>query len=181
MYSFEEILRAYEKQVSLPWAQDVPAAGRIWILWYEKSMQRKFSARLGEFENLTINAGHGWYFYDLASKFEKWLSEHEFFESLLEQPEEISGLLPDFEEFVIHDLKAKLDSTTSEDVFAIDGCASLFGLVRLSSLFSAIAPSIPGRMLVGFPGKHTGGIYRFLDARDGWNYHAVPIPAELTL
>jgi hypothetical protein len=33
-------------------------------------------------------------------------------------------------------------------------------------------------MVVTFPGTHQGGIYRLLDARDGWNYHAVPIPPD---
>ena len=36
---------------------------------------------------------------------------------------------------------------------------------------------IPGRLLVFFPGTYEDNIYRLLDARDGWNYHAVPITA----
>ena len=39
-------------------------------------------------------------------------------------------------------------------------------------------PLFPGRLLLGFPGKHNSGIYRLLDARDSWNYHAVPIPPD---
>jgi hypothetical protein len=34
---------------------------------------------------------------------------------------------------------------------------------------------VPGRLLVLFPGEYNEPQYRFLDARDGWNYLAVPI------
>jgi len=34
---------------------------------------------------------------------------------------------------------------------------------------------IAGRLLVFFPGEHEGNSYRLLDARDGWNYLAIPI------
>ena len=46
---------------------------------------------------------------------------------------------------------------------------ALFGIARVSTLISRIADAIPGRLLIGFPGKHAGGVYRLLDARDGWN------------
>ena len=37
---------------------------------------------------------------------------------------------------------------------------------------------IRGRLLVFFPGVYEQNNYRLLDARDGWNYHAVPITAS---
>jgi len=37
---------------------------------------------------------------------------------------------------------------------------------------------IRGRFLVFFPGVYEQDNYRLLDARDGWNYHAVPITAS---
>jgi hypothetical protein len=62
----------------------------------------------------------------------------------------------------------------------LTGVASLFGLTRVSTLITRVADAIPGRMVVTFPGSYQSGIYRLLDARDGWNYLAVPIPsAEL--
>jgi hypothetical protein len=30
-------------------------------------------------------------------------------------------------------------------------------------------------MLVFFPGEYTNNVYRFMDARDGFNYMAIPI------
>lgn len=180
MYTFEDILRSYTKQVSLPWQADAPPEGRVWMLWYDKSMQRRFSSRLSEFEHATMTAGYGWKKIDISNVFPEWLSKHELFEGLLEHPAEIRGLLSDFECYLSDIIKKKLTACSGQDVLAVDGCGSLFGLVRLSSLLSNLSHHIPGRLLIGFPGKHTAGVYRLLDARDGWNYHAVPIPAEST-
>jgi hypothetical protein len=178
--TFDEILAAYTKQVGLPWAHDLPPAGRVWVLWYEKTMQRRFSGRIGEFEHATQKAGHGWHFLDLSSWFGKWIADHEFFDALVEQPEEIRGLLPDAEEAIINDIKKALENSGPNDVLALDGCGSLFGIIKVSTLIGKVAGSVRGRLVVGFPGKHASGIYRLLDARDGWNYHAVPIPKNQT-
>ncbi len=65
----------------------------------------------------------------------------------------------------------------SDTVVALVGVASLFGLVRASEVLDKVTQSIQGRLLVFFPGQHEGSNYRLLDARDGWNYLAVPITA----
>jgi len=62
-------------------------------------------------------------------------------------------------------------------VVAISGVASLFGFVRVSELLPLVEGQIRGRLLVFFPGVYELDNYRLLDARDGWNYHAVPITA----
>jgi hypothetical protein len=56
--------------------------------------------------------------------------------------------------------------------------ASLFGFCRVSELVSRVESSIRGRLLVFFPGEHENNTYRFLDAREGWNYLAVPITSD---
>ena len=178
MNTFDEILAAYVKQVQLPWAADVPPAGRVWIVWYDKSLQNRFTGRLGEFEHATLKAGHGWRVLSLSQWFGAWIEQHEFFDALVEQPAELRGLLPEIERGLTEEITKALASCTTDDVLAIDGCGALFGVARVSTLISRVANFIPGRLLVGFPGKHTAGVYRLLDARDGWNYHAIPIPAE---
>ncbi len=60
-------------------------------------------------------------------------------------------------------------------VVTITGLASLFDYMRLSSLIERVEDSVRGRLLVLFPGEYQGNIYRFMDARDGFNYMAVPI------
>lgn len=181
MNTFDDILSAYVRQVQLPWAEDTPSAGRVWIVWYEKALQRRFTGRLGEFEHATLKAGHGWRHVNLSSWFGKWIAGHEFFDALVSQPKELRGLLPDIEEELVATIKIELSACTSKDVLAVDGCGALFGIARVSNLIGRIADAVPGRLLIGFPGKHTGGVYRLLDARDGWNYHAIPIPPENAL
>ena len=51
---FDDILATYSKQVQLPWAADTPPAGRVWIVWYDKSLQQRFTGRLAEFEHATL-------------------------------------------------------------------------------------------------------------------------------
>ena len=45
----------------------------------------------------------------------------------------------------------------------------------MSSLIERVEDSVRGRLLVLFPGEYAGNVYRFMDARDGFNYLAVPI------
>ena len=47
--------------------------------------------------------------------------------------------------------------------------------MRVSSLIERVEDNVPGRLLVLFPGEYAGNVYRFMDARDGFNYMAVPI------
>lgn len=176
MTSFDDILAAYAKTVQLPWAADTPPVGRVWIVWYDKSLQRRFTGRLGDFETATLKAGRGWRQVDLSLKFGRWIAQHELFDALLRQPKEIRGLLPDFETALVADVKEALGNCDPNGVLAINGCGALFGVASVSTLIARVSDFIPGRLLIGFPGKHAGGVYRLLDARDGWNYHAIPIP-----
>src|SRR5207237_7435360 len=60
-------------------------------------------------------------------------------------------------------------------VVAVTGLASLFDFMRVSSLIERVEDCVPGRLLIFFPGEYAGNVYRFMDARDGFNYMAVPI------
>jgi len=63
-------------------------------------------------------------------------------------------------------------------VMAISGVGGLFGLVRTSTIIDQVTSAIRGRLLVFFPGRYESSQYRLLDARDGWNYLAIPIIAK---
>lgn len=181
MNTFDEILAAYQRHIQLPWANDVPPAGRVWIVWYEKILQRRFTGRLSEFEHATLKAGHGWRELGLSRWFGRWIARHELFAPLVEQPKELRGLLPDIEDSLVSEIRQELSACSPNDILAVDGCGALFGLARVSTLIAKVADEVPGRLLIGFPGKHSSGVYRLLDARDGFNYHAVPIPPENAL
>jgi len=175
--SFDDILREYGRQIALPWRNDTPPAGRVWIAWYDKTLERRVRGQIHEFEDATRKAGHGWDLLDLVALFPSWIARHEFFPLLLDQPEELRTVLPEFEAYLVNMLKARLNAATANDVVAVTGCGSLFGLVRVSTLISQVAPAIQGRLLLPFPGNYQSSVYRLLDARDGWNYHAIPIPS----
>ena len=91
------------------------------------------------------------------------------------------GPLTEFKENVARKIIAALESVphAEDTVVAISGVASLFGFLRISEVLPLVESHIRGRLLVFFPGVYEQDNYRLLDARDGWNYHAVPItPAE---
>ena len=122
--------------------------GRVWLLWFDKSMQRKVTGRIGEFEHATAKAGRGWERYiNLSSWFGRWAASHEFFEALLEHPQELRGLLPEAEAALIGVIRAELEVSASTDVVALDGCGSLFGVAKVSSLIGKVAAAVPGRLL----------------------------------
>ena len=67
------------------------------------------------------------------------------------------------------------EEANAGSVVAVTGLASLFDFMRVSSLIEHVEDSVPGRMLVFFPGEYTNNVYRFMDARVGFNYMAIPI------
>ena len=69
-------------------------------------------------------------------------------------------------------------SVSENDVVAIHGVGSLFGLLKVKDVVDQFAPSVKGRLLVFFPGSFENNNYRLLDGYDGWNYLAVPITAD---
>lgn len=176
MPTTDELLRHFEHQVALPWRDDLAPEYRIWILHYEPALERRIRGRMGEFEAVTRRHGKGWRALDLASLVGPWFASHPLFEGLVEQPDELPGLLPEFAAHVGKTVRDRLSALGPDEVLALFGAGALFGLTRVSSLIEAVAPAIRGRLLVLFPGRHERGTYRLLDARDGWNYRATPIP-----
>jgi hypothetical protein len=87
--------------------------------------------------------------------------------------------LPAFFEHLIEEVSDEMGQHPDpEGVVAVLGAGTLFGLgdtVKVSALLNAVNGAAAGRLLVFFPGQHEGNSYRLLDARDGWNYLAIPI------
>ena len=104
--------------------------------------------------------------------------QHELSESYFESPQDLELKLED--DFLAHvaghvGKALSAPEADNDSVVAVFGIASLFGFVRVSELMKAIEPDIRGRIVVFFPGEYEDNNYRLLDARDGWNYLAVPI------
>jgi hypothetical protein len=175
--SVEELLDEFKKRLRVPWRDDEPPAGCVWILWYDKANERLVRGRLREFQLAAEQAGKGWREFDISPRFGAWVAGQPWFKRLAKRPGSLSTVLPQFEDHLAETVRGELSACGRDDILALTGIASLFGLKRASSLIDKIVANVPGRLLVTFPGVHRGGIYRLLDARDGWNYLAVPIPS----
>ena len=55
---------------------------------------------------------------------------------------------------------------------------SIYGFTKVSLLLKEVVHDIRGRLLLFFPGEYDNNNYRLLDARDNWNYLAVPITCQ---
>ena len=180
MNEIENLVREYEKIAGLPWEKSVAGPQRVWMAIYEPAQERRLRLRLDEFELATKAVGHEWKVVDITDTFAVWMSNHEYSEAYFEQPEDMDLALKDYLSYVIELIGAELTSSDINEntVVALLGVGSLFGLVRASEVIENVVSKIRGRLLVFFPGQRDGSNYRLLDARDGWNYLAIPISAE---
>ncbi len=177
MATVDDLLGQFRRQVSLPWSHDVAPDYRVWIMHYDRTLERRIQGRLHEFEALARQYGHGWASLNLAALVAPWFAAHDLFEGLVSQPDELAGLLPDFEASIVAIVCERLRTLGERDILALSSVGALFGLMRASMLTEKVASAITGRLLLLFPGHHENGVYRLLDARDGWTYRAIPIPA----
>lgn len=177
----EGLLRAYERHIGLPWDRSLSGAEKVWLAVYSPSSQNERRLRfvIDEFDIATTSAGRRWKLVDLTSAFEEWLGAHEYRDSYFAMPDVLESALDDFGQHLRSRLEAALTATDVDEdtVVSLLGVGSLFGIYRVSQLIESVNPSIRGRLLVFFPGEKQGNNYRLLDARDGWNYLAVPIVA----
>jgi hypothetical protein len=178
MHNFDALVKAFKRQVQLPWRSDVPPSARIWMLWYDGALERRVSAHWPVFEQETRRAAFGWKSLDAGPMFGAWLDSHELRDDVLQQPDELHALLPEFEDHVVDRIATVLDASADNDLVSVQRCGALFGLASLSRVVNRVEPHVRGRLMLAFAGRYEGTGYRLLDARPGWNYHAVPIPSE---
>lgn len=180
MSEVQSLLRAYESFVTPLWPARVAAQQRVWCAVYDPADERRLRLRLGDFESATRQAGHGWLGIDLTNGFSSWMAELDYREAYFEVPDDLYIALDEFVALLAERINTAVQSSNvgHNDVVALYGLASVFGFASVSRLIEEVAPHIEGRLLVFFPGHHDASNYRLLDARDGWNYHAVPITAQ---
>lgn len=180
MSNIDDLVRAYEDIVHLPWDPTLAGAQRIWFAVYEPSQERRLRLRIPAFEAATKSQGYSWALVDLTNTFAEWMSNHEYRDAYFEQPEDLELALPDYAHFVAERVRGTLTASKVDEkrIVAVLGLGSIFGLTYASELFREVAPLVHGRLLAFFPGRYEGSNYRLLDARDGWNYLAVPITAK---
>ena len=177
MSEIEDLLNHYERYVRLPWDQKLAGAQKVWFARYDPCQERRLRLRIGEFQTATTDAGHMWRLVDITDSFAEWMTNHEYKNAYFEQPQDLELALVDFSDFVAERVRQELKQPSVDEntVVALLGLASLFGLIRVAELIAKVDSEIPGRLLAFFPGQRDGSNWRLLNARDGWNYHAVPI------
>ena len=183
MTRIDLLKKNYQRLCEFSWDRNVAGAQRVWVAVYDKEDERKLRFRLGLFEEATFHTGHKWVAIDLTDAFANWMCGPDnvsYAESYFESPELLDeAVLADMKQSVVSRIRAKLASLADPDntVLAVHGVASLFGFLKISEILPMVEQEVKGRLLVFFPGTYEQNNYRLLDARDGWNYHAVPITA----
>jgi len=178
--SIDALFIAYQSFVRLPWQERLSGAEKLWMAVYDPVQERRLRFRMTEFAIATRDAERGWTAIDLTDWFAEWMGAHPYREEYFEDPELLETDLPRFADEVVARVTTVLDGPAVDDntVVAVYGLASLFGLMRASTLLERVADRVRGRMLVFFPGQRDGNNYRMLDAHDGWTYLATPITGK---
>jgi hypothetical protein len=172
------LLQNYERHASIPWSTTVAGVQRVWFAVYDKTDERRLRFRVEEFATATRRAGHGWQLLDVTDAFPEWMAGHRYRERYFAAPERLEGGYDRFRDFVIEKIRTAAEAADENTVLAVLGVGALFGFARVSEVVTGVQHEIRGRLLVFFPGYHEGNTYRLLDARDGWNYMAVPITSH---
>jgi hypothetical protein len=184
MSKVAKLLAAYRQHLSVPWQVGLAAIQRVIFVVYDKTDELRLRANVDEFALATEQAGKQWLLIDVTNAFPQWMAAQEYREAYFECPEDLagyqSGELTEFVASLTEQLKNRIAAESGPDtVVALMGVGSLFGVARVSAVVEGIKDIVPGRLLVFFPGEYhpENHTYRLLDARDGWNYLAVPLLA----
>ena len=178
MARIEDLADRYGRHIATPWQRTVAGAQRVVMVVYDKELESTLRARKLAFETATREAGHDWHEIDLASTFAEWMATDDYRDEYFASPEDMQLKLDaEFPAFVADRLRQALCKAhvTSDSVVAVLGVGALFGFARISQILKMVETDIQGRLVVFFPGQFERNNYRLLDARDGWNYLAVPI------
>lgn len=183
MTRIDKLLGSYRSYLQIPLKPRLAAAQRIWLAVYPAVEERRLANRIDEFEMATHEAGNAWVRIDLKGSLARWLAS-------VDEDERAQWFLnPDvIELYARTELKQVLveivqaafakAAAPERTIFAVTGLMELFDYIHVSEFIEAVQLSLPGFLLVFFPGEREGNTYRFLDARAGWDYLAVPILSE---
>ena len=178
MARIEDLADRFERHIATPWQRTISGAQRVVMLIYDKELERTLRARKTAFETAARQAGHDWHEVDVSDAFAAWMAEDDYREEYFAFPDDLQlKLQAEFPEYVAQRLRTALtaDDVTDNTIVALFGVGTLFGFARLSHILKMVETDIKGRLVVFFPGHLERNNYRLLDARDGWNYLAVPI------
>lgn len=176
------LLESYARFIALPWRDDAAAAQRVVFCVYPETDELRIRAQVDEFDLATRHAGHAWIGFDLTDTFAHWMAEQKYARRYFQNPDRLGTLLHRYRDWLEARFVARLaeEQAGNGHVIMLYGVGSLFGLLKVKELVDKLAPHVPGRLVVLFPGSFENDSYRLLDGYDGWNYLATPITADGT-
>jgi len=178
MGRIKELAARYRGHIGAPWQRNLAGDQKAIFVVYPKIDERKLRARMELFEMATTSSGHRWYPVDLTDTFAWWMANTDYRDEYFADPDAlVTGPKSPFTKYAAERLREVLTANEVDEdtVVAVYGAASFFGFTYLSAILSQVKNDIRGRLVLFFPGEFDNNTYRLLDARDGWNYLAVPI------
>jgi len=173
----DRLVEGLKQQLAHPWTTDKSGGERVWFLVYSPDKMRNIIARTESFRLVAEEAGKRWEQIDLSRSFGAWMGKHRYAARYYAKPGLATTVPADFAKSLAEDVVAEIRSRECDErtLLAITGTEALYGILKLSHFTRTIEEAVVGRLLVFFPGEYSEPQYRFLDARDGWNYLAIPI------
>jgi hypothetical protein len=185
MSRVDNLVSNYKSHLSVPIQPGLPMSQRTWFLVYPPEDERRVMNRVEEFGLATSSADLQWRTIDLSGSFSSWMDTFEPDERdvCLADPQLIEEYAdPGYIDFVISTINHTFSEIPSENadrtVVALCGLMELFDFIHVSSIVEGLNNSFPGIIAVFFPGEREQNTYKFIGARTGWDYLAVPILSE---
>ncbi|MCS7466130.1 DUF1788 domain-containing protein [Stieleria sp. ICT_E10.1] len=180
MSKIKQLVESYARHIAIPWRDDAAPAQRVIFCVYPEYTELRLRARLDEFEIATQRADHNWALFDLTDSFPNWMGSQRYAKAYFAAPEKLTTLWGKYEDYIVEQFTQFCEdrSVGDDDVVALAGVGTLFGFLKVKGVVDKLAPLVPGRLVVFFPGSYEDNNYRLLDAYDGWGYLAVPITAD---
>lgn len=178
MSRIDDLADKFEAHIAAPWPKNVSGAQRVIFIVYPKEDERRLRVKIKEFEQRTKIANHSWKEVDFTAFFAEWMAKDEYREEYFQHPEDLQLKLDgEFTAACVDHLRSVLSNPAvdGKTVVAIYGVGSLYGFTRLHSILQKVENDIKGRLVIFFPGSYEQNVYRLLDARNTWNYLAIPI------
>ncbi len=185
MARIDQLLESYRRRVSLPLQANLPLSQRVWFVVYPPEEERRLVNKVAEFEIATRDRGLDWQRLDFSGAFADWMDTFgpDEREECLADVEIIESYAkPGFVDFLTAQLRGQLEAVAGNaadhTVIAVSGLMDLYDFVHVSDILESLDNHLQGIVVLFFPGEREGNTYRFLDARTGWNYLALPILPE---
>ena len=182
MSRLERLIERYAEHIATPWPEGLSGIERVIFIVYPPADELRLRVYIDELELRTRGAGHGWKLLDLTDAFPQWMAAHRYRDKYFRRPTLLAGYtdgrLTEFTAHLVEQTRAQVAEASANDVVALAGVGTLFGVSRVSEVVNGAASAINGRLVVLFPGEKEDNVYRLLDARDGWDYMAHAITAD---